>query len=93
MKNQWDLQKGICAYTGWPLISPPNTTTWKRLKITPTRASVDRIDSKKGYVKGNIQFVSLIAQYAKNVWHEKELYNFCEAVVEKRKQAIEEELK
>ena len=54
----------------------------KRLCARATnRASVDRIDSSKGYIKGNIQFVSLVAQYAKNMWDEKELYNFCEAVV------------
>jgi DNA-directed RNA polymerase subunit RPC12/RpoP len=81
LKDQWDLQKGLCPYTGWKLVSPPNTTTWKRLEKAPDRASVDRIDSSKGYVKGNIQFVSLMAQYAKNMWDEKELYKFCEAVV------------
>jgi hypothetical protein len=28
-------------------------------------ASLDRIDSSKGYVKGNVQFVSAILNYAK----------------------------
>lgn len=86
LKDQWDLQGGACPYTGWKLVSPPNTTTWKRLEKSPDRASVDRIDSSKGYVKGNIQFVSLVAQYAKNMWNEKQLYDFCEAVVTNRKQ-------
>lgn len=85
LKEQWDLQNGLCPYTGWDLLSPLNTTTWKRLEKVPNRASVDRIDSNKGYIKDNIQFVSLIAQYAKNMWDEKELYNFCEAVIANKK--------
>lgn len=84
LKDQWDLQGGLCPYTGWALESPPSTTTNKRLAKSPKRASVDRIDSKKGYIKGNIQFVSLISQYAKNMWDEIELYNFCEAVVKNK---------
>lgn len=79
LKNQWEKQKGICPYTGWTLVAPETTQT--KLLKTPDRASLDRIDSSKGYVQGNIQFVSLIAQYAKNDWHENELFKFSEAVI------------
>lgn len=51
-----------------------------RLPKTPDRASLDRIDSKKGYIKGNIQFVALIVQLAKNDWDEKVIYEFAEAI-------------
>jgi len=55
----------------------------KGLKKTPDRASLDRIDSSKGYVKGNIQFVSLIAQYAKNDWNGDVIFEFANAVKNK----------
>lgn len=78
LKEQWDKQKGICPYTGWRLKNAP--TMNERLDHTPNRASLDRIDSSKGYIPGNIQFISLMAQYAKNGWGDEELINFCEAV-------------
>jgi len=54
--EQWEKQNGVCPYTGFKLILPENGN----LKTVDFfhRASLDRIDSKKGYVKGNIQFVS-----------------------------------
>ena len=55
-----------------------------QLPLTPDRASLDRIDSDKGYVPGNIQFVSVIIQFAKNKWTDKEVYLACEAVVQNR---------
>lgn len=79
LKEQWEKQKGICPYTGWTL----KIKSWsgQKLEKTTDRASLDRIDSSKGYIKGNIQFVSLIAQYAKNGWDETVIKTFCEAVV------------
>ena len=53
-----------------------------QLPLTPDRASLDRIDSTKGYVKGNIQFVAVMAQYAKHGFTEQELLGFCKRVVE-----------
>jgi len=52
-----------------------------KIPKTPNRASLDRIDSSKGYVKGNIQFVSLIVQYAKNEWCDFVLMDFAKAMV------------
>lgn len=78
LKEQWEKQKGICPYTGWVLKNMSSSK--EQLPKTPDRASLDRIDSKKGYVKGNIQFVSLIAQFAKNSWDESVLYDFAEAI-------------
>ena len=83
LKDQWEKQDGICPYTGWKL--KMNETMKYKLAHTPDRGSLDRIDSSKGYVKGNIQFVSLIVQYAKNGWDEDVIQNFCEAVVKNKK--------
>lgn len=82
LKDQWDLQGGVCPYTGWQLKNMPTTSPTDQLPLTPDRASLDRIDSTKGYVRGNIQFVSVMAQYAKNGFSEQELLNFCKQVVE-----------
>lgn len=79
LKKQWEKQNGKCPYTGWKLKTPKNTR--ESLPRTPDRASLDRIDSSKPYTKDNIQFVSLMAQYAKNTWDDQELKDFCEAVV------------
>ena len=79
LKEQWEKQRGVCPYTGWQLKNMPTIGT--KLPKTPDRASLDRIDSSKGYVKGNIQFVCYMAQCAKNEFEESELAKFCEAVV------------
>jgi hypothetical protein len=79
LKDQWDKQKGICPYTGWSL-KIAECQSKEKIEKTPDRASLDRIDSNKGYVKGNIQFVSLIAQYAKNNWDGEVILEFAEAV-------------
>lgn len=84
LKEQWDKQKGICPYTGWSMKIAPCQSR-KNIEKTPDRASLDRIDSKKGYVKGNIQFVSLISQYAKNDWNEDVILEFADAVKNKRR--------
>jgi len=81
LKKQWEKQKGRCPYTGWKLKNLINTCYSNQLPRTPDRASVDRIDSSKPYTKDNIQFVSMMAQFAKNNWSEKELLRFCESVV------------
>jgi hypothetical protein len=81
IKDQWELQGGVCPYTGWHLKNMPTTNLVHQLPLTPDRASLDRIDSTKGYVPGNIQFVSIMAQYAKNCFSEQQLLDFCKQVV------------
>ena len=54
LKQIWEQQAGICPYTGLKLELP----TYIKCKNIWYRASLDRIDSSKGYVVGNVQFVS-----------------------------------
>jgi hypothetical protein len=82
LKVQWEKQHGICPYTGWTMKRPVNSTV--RRSVSPDSASVDRIDSSKGYTKDNIQFICLMAQYAKNTFQEADVLKFCEAVVRHR---------
>ena len=62
LKDQWDLQKGICPYTNFQLLLfiPKNNHPYH------LKASVDRIDNSKGYIKGNIEFISLPINYLKS---------------------------
>ena len=77
LKKVWDSQNGECPYTGWKLELP----NYKNLK-TPKSASLDRISSNKGYIKDNIQFVSVIANFAKNDFDDSVMQKFCEAISE-----------
>lgn len=80
IKKQWEKQKGVCPYTGWKLKISECLSVKNKIRKSPDRASLDRIDSAKGYIKGNIQFISLISQYAKNDWDEEVIFEFANAV-------------
>ena len=59
LKGMWDYQNGYCAISGLKM----------EMDITresPSKASLDRIDSSKGYVSGNVQWVCLFVNYAKS---------------------------
>ena len=80
----WKLfldQKGKCFYTGRALkISKSirnNNVNWS--KIT---ASVDRIDSNKGYVEGNLQWVHKDINRFKNNYSHDEFIKMCHEVVQ-----------
>jgi hypothetical protein len=51
-ENQWEKQVGKCAYTGTPLTNGDSDN-----RIWTGNASLDRVDSSKGYTVDNIQWV------------------------------------
>lgn len=61
LKSLWEKQSGKCAYTGIQL-EPP---THKYLQ-SPRKGSLDRIDSSKGYIKGNVEYVCVFVNLGKN---------------------------
>ena len=82
LKLLWEDQKGICPFTGWKLILPNNTQkAWENNKAE--NASLDRIDNSKGYVEGNVRYVSIMANLARQSFSDKEVLDFCKAVTEK----------
>lgn len=83
IRNQWIKQKGVCAYTGWIMDIPP-TTGYDNYELSPQTASLDRIDSAKGYTADNVHFVCFMANVAKNKFPEKDLIDFCHAVAKNR---------
>ena len=78
LKDLWESQQRICPYTNLQLVLPEEDYT-KDQDIT-TRASLDRIDSNKGYVRGNVQFVSTPINYMKNTMSDRQTKEFLKRI-------------
>ena len=72
VKYLWEKQGGICALSGLPIKLRNEHGT----NDIFTTASLDRIDSSKPYVVGNIQFVILSLNLAKQSSTNEEFLNF-----------------
>lgn len=70
--EMWQLQGGICAYTGWNMTLTPKD---------PTSVSIERIDNKKGYTPDNTILVCNIANRMKSDFPAELFYEVCRAVV------------
>lgn len=66
--NLFQEQKQICAITGDYIPSIEE-------------ASLDRIDSSKGYIEGNVQWVTYQANVSKHTMTMEQLYEFCRKVL------------
>jgi len=77
LEKQFNIQSGKCALTGEDLTfgSHDKRTTWN--------ASLDRIDSSKGYISGNIQWVTKRINDMKGSLKEKDFINICKQVTKK----------
>jgi hypothetical protein len=81
LKQLWEDQNGICPFTGWKLRLPRWTNGWsKEEPFCPSSASLDRIDNTLGYVKGNVRFIAVMANYARNTFSDEEVIKFAKAV-------------
>lgn len=77
LETLWFAQQGKCALTGWPMTMELGNG------VVQTNCSIDRIDSNKGYVVGNVQLVCRIANVAKSSLTTSDFANLCKAVVTK----------
>lgn len=80
-EDMWKLavsQDKKCSLTGETLIFVSDQRYQKN-----SNASLDRIDSSKGYVSGNIQWVTKNANIAKQKMPQEEFIGVCRAVVKK----------
>lgn len=68
LSNLYESQNHICAITG-------------RCINSINEASLDRIDSSKGYIEGNVQWVTSQANISKHIMTMEELYQFCRDVL------------
>lgn len=73
LQTLWDYQKGRCAISGAPIIL-------KSGKSAPSSASLDRVDSSLGYVKGNVQFTAYSINLAKNKFSDDEIKQFLKSI-------------
>lgn len=79
IQQGWDLyllQQGRCALTGWALLLQAPV-------ITDITASLDRIDSKAGYVDGNVQWVHKDVNLSKNIHPQEYFIQLCTAVAQR----------
>lgn len=74
IKEQWISQNSLCALSGIEIRLNGQNETYFDL------ASLDRIDSSKPYQKGNIQFVCLPLNLAKNTQTNDEFKKFLEKI-------------
>lgn len=63
-----------CALTGWDIDA---------MEVNKNNASLDRIDSSKGYVEGNVQWVHKMVNMSKQQYSQKDFIFMCEAVANK----------
>lgn len=74
-------------YGLWTVIDKTPIKHGRRCAITGdllqdiNKASLDRIDSSKGYVKGNVQWVTIQANIAKHTLNIHELYALAKKIV------------
>jgi len=72
LEEIWSRQGGRCAISGIELIINKGRKSDKHLRL----ASLDRIDSTKGYLKGNVRFIAVPLNYAKNDYDNDEFSEF-----------------
>lgn len=80
IKYLWDLfkkQKACCAISGLPI----HISTLRRKEIKQQNtASLDRINSKYGYIKSNVQWVHKDVNLMKNHFSENYFIKICKAI-------------
>jgi hypothetical protein len=78
----WTKQNGICPYTKLSLKLSSHTKFPSHQPDVFNYASIDRIDSSKGYNKDNIEFVSLGINLLKNKFSKKQVLLFLQQIKE-----------
>lgn len=81
----WELyisQKGICKLSGVPIEINQEIGNLNRYGSQRGTASLDRIDSKRGYIKGNLQWVHKDINRLKSNWPEEQFVKMCKQVAE-----------
>lgn len=82
LNTLWENQNHKCALTGLTLdmgAKNRNDDAWSN------NASLDRIDSSKGYLEENVQWVHPIVNMMKNRFNQDTFIQFCNLVVENEK--------
>lgn len=80
LKALWREQSGRCPLTGWQLHLPHSTGGFLQGAM-PNNASLDRVNNTLGYIEGNVRFIALIANLARNVWGDEAIRALAHAIV------------
>jgi hypothetical protein len=75
-------QDGKCSYTGWEM---EFTRGGDLHGCNPMGCTIDRIDSTKGYVKGNVHLVCWIVNKTKSDLTSEQFLTICESVFKNAK--------
>lgn len=75
MWNLLEAQEFKCALTGIPLII-------EKVRSPKVTASLDRIDSKKGYIEGNVRWVHKRVNIMRMDMSDEELLEWCRLVID-----------
>lgn len=75
IKYLWDTQKGLCAISGIPMTSNYGTG------VIEINACIDRNDSSRGYVIGNVQLTCWAINRMKGPMNLEQLLYFCKNVI------------
>lgn len=73
LKDIWETQKEMCPYTGFSL---EFRTYANKASNKLKQASLDRIDSSKGYTKDNVEIIALPINYLKSNFTKEETQIF-----------------
>lgn len=76
MVDLWEQQCGRCHYSGLEMIKPTYGSG-----RSPYSPSIDRIDSTRGYVKGNVVWATWICNAGKNDLSVADYLHICRTVV------------
>ena len=79
LKSLWEKQNGICPYTNLKMVLPKNTLDNTKIKSLK-KASLDRIDSSKGYIEGNVEFICQGINLAKKDYTKEETVSFIKEI-------------
>lgn len=83
LKKLWEDQNGTCPFTNWKLELPYQG---KGYKLSNKTASLDRIDNRYGYIEGNVRFVSVMYNFARNKFSDEEVIEFAKAISKNHEQ-------
>ena len=83
LRSLWEAQQGCCAVSGLAFTDEQHEEAFVK---TPFAPSLDRIDSSKGYMKGNARLVCMAANFALNQWGDEVLRRLAHGVVEKERE-------
>lgn len=86
IEDIWDLfleQHKKCALTGLPISFSNDRVRSQKHNGIKCTASLDRIDSKKGYTKENVQLVHKDVNIMKNHFDQDYFIEICKAIVQK----------